>query len=223
MPREKGSKNVNAFHWWTEEELNFLREQYPLHDRNELLVLYNERFNQTITKDALKCVLGRNKIKSGRTGHWQNGQEACNKGKTRDEYMSHESQENCRKTCFSGEDRSINNSNHNEVPIGTEAVFDGYVIVKTDKPDGISSRRWWKFKHHIIWEEANGPMPKGHHIIFADGNKLNFNLDNLVLVSNAELAVMNKCKLYFKGNADATKCGVTLSKIMIRRKQRAKK
>lgn len=224
MSREKGKQNVNPFHWWTEEEINFLREQYPLHDRNELLVLFNERFNIQLTKHQLKAALDRYNIKSGRTGEWKKGREAWNKGLTWEDYMPPESREKCLKTCFCSGDRSINNSNHNEYKVGTETITgDGYTLVRIDKPLGNKGSRWWKLKHHLIWEEANGKIPKGHNIIFADGNKQNFNLDNLILVSNAELAIINKNSLYFKGNADATKCGVTLSKIMIRRKQRAKK
>lgn len=222
MPRGKGVKNVNPVHFWTEEELEFLREQYPLHDSNELLVLFNERFKLNITKESLQGVLNRYKIHCGRTGRWEKGQTAYNKGKTWDEYMPPESQVKCRKTCFNKE-RTINNCTHNEVPVGTESELKGYIIVKTDKPDGLSARRWWKFKHHLIWEEAYGEIPKGMNVIFADGNNRNFDLDNLILVSDAELAIMNKCNLYFKDDADATKCGVGIAKLMIRRKERAKK
>ena len=33
--------------------------------------------------------------------------------------------------------------------------------------------------HEEIWAEANGPIPKGHHIHHIDGNPLNNDLDNL--------------------------------------------
>lgn len=222
MPREKGSKNVNPVHFWTEEELEFLREQYPLHDSNELLVLFNERFNIQLTLFQLKSVLNRYKIHCGRTGQWQKGLIPYTKGKKWDEYMSKEAQENSRKTCFNKE-RTVNNPNITDLPVGTERYHKGYVIVRTDKQDGLSARRYWKFKHHLIWEEAYGPIPEGQCVIFADGNRLNFDINNLILVTRGELGLMNKEGLYYKGNADATKCGVTLSKLMLKGNYYAKK
>lgn len=185
--------------------------------------MFNERFDIQLTLFQLKGVLNRYKLKSGRTGHWKKGQPAWNKGKTWDEYMSPEGQENSRKTCFSADDRSINKSNHNELPIGTEREYRGYIIVKTNNSNRIPAYIGWEFKHHVIYEQAHGKIPKGHIVIFANGNNRNFDIDNLVLVSRAELAVINKNNLYFKNDADATKCGVSIAKLMIRRKQLAKK
>lgn len=37
--------------------------------------------------------------------------------------------------------------------------------------------------HHLIWEELNGPIPAGFQVAFRDGNKRNFDLANLELVS----------------------------------------
>lgn len=42
-----------------------------------------------------------------------------------------------------------------------------------------------------IWEQSNGPIPAGHNIIFKDRNTLNCNLDNLEMVSNADLLNRN--------------------------------
>lgn len=39
-------------------------------------------------------------------------------------------------------------------------------------------------KHRFLWETANGPIPKGHKVIFADGDKTNITLDNLIMVSS---------------------------------------
>jgi hypothetical protein len=53
---------------------------------------------------------------------------------------------------------------------------DGFIYVKK-----LDSRKWW-LKHVVVWEEANGPLPKGQALIFADGNRHNCDLDNLILV-----------------------------------------
>lgn len=223
MSRGKGVKNVNPSSKWTTEEIEWLRVNYPLYDINQLLPLFNEHFNTERTRSSLQYAFKKYKILCGRSGQWQKGHIPSNKGKTWDEYMSKEGQANSRKTQFNSS-RTVNNANHNEYPIGAEReIKDGYIVVKIDNRSGIPSRKWWKFKHHIIWEAVHGPVPKDHKIIFADGNIRNFDINNLVLVSQAELAIMNKNGLYYKENADATKCGVSLAKLMIRRKQYAKK
>lgn len=103
-------------------------------------------------------------------------------------------------------------------PIGYERIHpDGYTWVKVAEP-GI-----FRSKHRVIYEQHYGAIPDGYKVIFADKNKQNFNIDNLILVSNAELGTMNKNNLIYKDCGEATKCGLTLAKIMIRGGKRAKK
>lgn len=196
-------------HKWTKEELDFIRATYQEYDINQTLVLLNERFKLDVTKSQLKGILNLYKIKCGRKSH-----PAHNKGKKWDEYLSKEAQDKIRKTTF-----KKGHLPTNTVSVGTEGEFKGYIVVKTEKQEGQKSREYWRLKHHLIWEAANGVIPKGYNVIFADGNARNFELDNLVLVSDKELITINTNKLYFKGNADATKCGVTLSKLMIKEKE----
>lgn len=96
----------------------------------------------------------------------------------------------------------------NYCPVGTVRVKgDGYTYVKIADP-GI-----WKQKHVLVWEAANGPKPKGHKLIFADGNKQNFRLENIILVSNAEHVRLNQNHL-ISDNAAITKAGVLLAKLI---------
>ena len=44
----------------------------------------------------------------------------------------------------------------------------------------------WQLLHRVVWEYHNGKIPKGHNVIFKDGNTMNCNIENLELVSNAE-------------------------------------
>ena len=105
----------------------------------------------------------------------------------------------------------------NYKPVGTERVnTDGYVEIKIADP------RTWKGKHKIIWEAANGPVPPGHVLIFADGNKLNVNLENLLLITRRELAVMNK-KGLIANKAELTKAGVMVAGIFLKITERKKK
>ncbi len=93
-------------------------------------------------------------------------------------------------------------------PVGTERWRDdGYLWVKVAMPNK------WKQKHRIVWESINGPAPKDAKIIFADGNRHNFSVDNLLCVSAAELVRLNQNRLIFN-NADATKAGVLVARLI---------
>lgn len=218
-----GKKGIIPHHY-SEAEIEFLRVNYPSYSCKVLTKLFNAHFNLTLSAATIKSSLTRFNIKSGRTGRFEKGQTAFNKDKKWDEFMSPEGQANSRKTCFSSVDRSINNSNHNEVPVGTEHVnADGYIEVKVDYDTKNKAHRFWKYKHHLVWEEHNGPVPEGMNIIFADGDHFNLDIDNLVMVSNSELARLNTNHLIYKGVPEATKVGLTIVKLQERMRKRGKK
>lgn len=94
-----------------------------------------------------------------------------------------------------------------EKPIGSESITkDGYTLIKTKAPNT------WEYKQRVIWERVNGEIPKGCVIIFADGDKTNFNLENLICVSKNELRQLNRYKLK-KDNAELTKVGIGIVKL----------
>ena len=49
----------------------------------------------------------------------------------------------------------------------------------------VAHKKWIR-KHKLVWEEANGPIPKGFYLRIKDKNKENYNLDNMELVTMAE-------------------------------------
>ena len=102
------------------------------------------------------------------------------------------------------------------VPIGFENVKKGYIRVKISQPN------IWRYKHIIIWEMHHGPLPKDHIVIFADKNKRNFNIDNLIAISRKELAVINRRGFIFE-DSEITKVGVILAKIQIKTRDLSKK
>lgn len=40
-----------------------------------------------------------------------------------------------------------------------------------------------RYLHHVVWEAAHGPIPRGHKVAFKDGNHLNCTLENLELLT----------------------------------------
>ena len=99
--------------------------------------------------------------------------------------------------------------------IGTECVTDkrsGFVYIKiSDKPVkgcmGLSGEK----KHFVIWESANGPVPPGHIVVFADRDKSNFDLGNLLLIGKREFFYMCRHGM-LSGDPDVTKTNMLIAR-----------
>jgi hypothetical protein len=75
-------------------------------------------------------------------------------------------------------------------PIGAERISkDGYLQRKVN--DDLPFQRRWRFVHVLLWERHHGPVPKGHAIVFRDGDKRNLVIENLDCVSRQELMRRN--------------------------------
>ena len=90
------------------------------------------------------------------------------------------------------EDVVVSNKNYTRrVPIGTIVDDgDGYLKIKT----GNGSSGWERY-HRYLYKKRYGAIPKGHKIIFLDGNRRNYDTDNMVAIPGSYLAIMNKLKL----------------------------
>lgn len=101
---------------------------------------------------------------------------------------------------------------HNYKPIGTETKrYDGNVYIKIAEPNV------WEKKQRYLYKRYIGDIPKNYSVIFADGNKNNFDIDNLILVSSQEKFVASIQNLLSK-NKELTKTGILLSKLMLKRR-----
>lgn len=207
-------------HKYTKEEDIFLINNVKGITLKELTNRFNEKFNLNLSESAIgnrKHKLG---LKSGIVGgQFQKGSIPMNKGKKWDEYMSKEAQEKARKTCFSSTDRSINNANYNYKPMYSERVGkDGYILIKANKHGN------YVLKHKWIYEKYhNCKIPKGYVCIFLDGNKLNFDINNLAIVSKNENLILNRNKLRFEA-VEATESGIKVAQLIetISKKKRGK-
>lgn len=82
-------------------------------------------------------------------------------------------------------------------PIGTERVSkDGYLERKVN--DDLPLQRRWRGVHLIVWEAANGPLPKGRAVTFKNGDKRDVRLENLTLITRADLMRRNTYHRYPK-------------------------
>jgi len=86
---------------------------------------------------------------------------------------------------------------HGWRPIGTERTSkEGYLQRKLTNT-GVT-RRDYVAVHHIIWRAAGFDIPQGYRLTFKDGDKTHIALDNLELVSIAEMMRRNSYHNYGK-------------------------
>lgn len=95
---------------------------------------------------------------------------------------------------------------HNKKNIGYEFIDTktGYSYIKT--------KTGWKLKHRYLYEKIYGKIPKGYSVIFADQDKNNFDINNLILVNDRDKLVA-KNKRLFTSNQELTKTGLLIAKL----------
>lgn len=191
---------------WSDKMLDFLRFECHMMTYVETASAINARFGTSLRPSQIKSCRGNRKISSGLTGHFPKGHVPANKGKKTG------SRGRMAETQF-----KKGHMPQTYRPVGTEQLRgDGYVWVKIKDP------RTWRQKHVLVWERHHGPVPRGHVVLFADSNRQNFNIDNLILVSRAQLVRMNQNGLISQ-DPELTRMGVTVSELMTVTGQAAKK
>lgn len=192
--------------FWTDERIEWFKAFVPGHTEPEISAEHERIFGTPLTESQIGNAKKKLGVKSGTHGGcFKKGQEPPNKGKTWDEMgFSPELQARMRESCF--KKGVVNNHRKGWIkPLGYERVSkDGYIEVKVFDSDvhGIQPRepgnfnRNYRFKHHVVWEEANGtPVPPHTMIVFADRDIRNFDPDNLVAVPRSIWSVINILKV----------------------------
>ena len=169
---------------WTDEQEQYLIANYATTSNTDLAKILGKNNADRVMAKAFRLglkksseFLSEQRKTTGKNGQFKKGMTPHNKGKK----LSDATKVKLAKTMFKSGNRP-----HNTLQVGTETQDkDGYVMVKVAEPNV------WQYKHHVAYGE---PVPTGHKVIFLDGNKYNFESDNLQLVSNAEL--MSKNTMY---------------------------
>ena len=189
---------------------DFIHENYKGVSYKGMADLLNKTFGTSYTKNQMQAYYKNHKLNSGLKGYFKKGHIPFNKGK---------------KGLHQGGEATQFKPGHkpaNWMPVGSERInADGYVDIKIQ--DGKLQKNW-KQKHLLLWEEAHGPVPDNHVVLFADGDCLNVTLDNLMLISRSELVVMNKRGLIAQ-DPDLTKMGKVVADVILKigdRKKRRK-
>ena len=169
--KPKGSSTVFPKEVW-----DYIYANYKGVGPKEMSERLNKEFGTSYKPTQLKGFYGNHHLNSGVDGYFKKGMVPFNKGK------KGQCAPGCEKTWFK---KGHTPGNHKEV--GTERItIYGYIEVKVAEPNK------WRAKHHVIWEQHNGPIPEKHVVMFRDGDKTNFSIENLVLVHRGVNAVMNQ-------------------------------
>ena len=203
MARPKGSKGKKPQHKWTDEEKEYLALIVKGSAYKEITKKMNDKFEYNFSEEQVKGMMYRNKLTTGTGGYFKKGSTPWNKGLKG--YMG------ANKTSF-----KKGTIPPNQVPIGTESITKGgYIKVKVGEPNK------WKLKQRYIYEQHYGEIPNNYNIIFADGNIMNFDIDNLIAVSKSEMLILNNNNLRFE-DKELTKVGVNIAKVIDKAKKRNK-
>lgn len=175
----------------------FILDNYKGRYNQELADLFNQKFNTNVTSRTIKSYKANNKLNSGLSGKFRKGQAPHNKGKK----MPKEVYEKVKHTMF-----AKGNVPPNHRPVGSERISkDGYIEVKVAEPNK------WRLKQRVVYEEAKGKIPEGCTIILLDGNKRNFDIDNLRCITRSELLYLN-CNGLNNSN-EITETGILMARL----------
>lgn len=167
MARKLKAYRVRKYHRYTEEQKTWLLNQDTSLTYNELTNLFNQKFGTDLTMSRIQDLMVK------RTSVKRNG----NKGR-------------------------FDIGAKPKHKVGDEIIKAGYIYVKIadhyipGKTTSEDYKRNWKRKANIVWEKEHGEIPKGHFLIFLDGNPLNCDISNLYSVTRAVHGIMANNKWY---------------------------
>lgn len=180
----------------------------------ELAEIVKEKFGIDISPANMNAYCQRNGINRGIPGWFQKRHEPANKGKKASEYTTPEALERSRRTQF-----KKGNIPKNYVPVGTITIASGNKLIKISD----TGEQWdrWKYLSRYIWEQHNGPIPEGMCVAFKDGDSLNCDISNLILMTRGEIATMNK-KGFRADIPEVTEAGLNVVRLIKTAKERRK-
>jgi len=169
---------------WKPHEIELLKQHYAdlsIHELMQMLnktsgAIYNQAYFNNLKKSATyeekRRLQDIENLRKNTTKRFQKGQTPWNKNVKA--YMG------ANATSFKKGNLPHNTRNEGETRINKE----GYVLVK------IAHKKWVR-KHYLIWEKVNGKVPKGYVLRLKDGNRENYDISNIELISRADNMRLN--------------------------------
>lgn len=184
---------------FTESEIQLLQEKFPDSYTIDICKLLNRSYSSVCGKAhslGLKKSVSFQEMELQKQGErlkvigvaarFQKGHISHNTGKK----MDPEVYEKIKHTMFKKGQVCNNAKKDWEEVIRKEKNGRNYIWIK------VPGIRNIMYKHRWLWVTHHGEIPKGHNIIFKDGNTMNCVLDNLECISNAELMRRNTIQRY---------------------------
>jgi hypothetical protein len=180
--------------FWTDKEIKFITENYSDMNTSDIAIILNRPMGGVYgkahsmglkkSKEYLAKMLEREAKKLaefGKNYQFKKGHLPYNYGQK----MSTILYEKIERTMFKKGRKPHNTRNEGE----ESKSKDGYTYVKIGDND-------WRLKHRVIWEKVNGPIPDDHIVVFKDNNQLNFDINNLELISKSDNMLRNTIHQY---------------------------
>ena len=192
-----GLPNGRASKQFPQHVKDYISENYKGVGPKEMAERLNQRFGTDYTVKQISAYYKNHGHSSGLTGHFQPGHVPANKG------THPPTRGRMGETQF-----RAGHTPHNKLPIGSIIMkTDGYMWQKLGE-----GARDWRQKHLLVWEEAHVPIPDGHVITFKDGDKTNYDLDNLALITMAESIELTRRGLRTE-NKELTETGILIARL----------
>ena len=166
----------------------------------ELHKIVTAKFGDVLTQEQLKSFLARKRIiRFENHGRFEKGHVSANKGKK----MPAAVYEKSKHTMFK---KGHQPANRREV--GSERInVEGYIEIKVAEPNR------WQLKHRVVYENYHNIKSKSADVvIFLDGNKQNFDIENLALIDHGINAIMNHEGMRF-ADAEITRTEVNIARL----------
>lgn len=184
--------------------------------RRDLQAAFCTKFGRNdITLDNLKALCTRRGWKTGRDGRLHAGSISWNKGKKMP-YNANSASTQFKKGQLP----------HNTKHLGHERISkDGYVEISVkEKNPHTGYERRYVHKHVHLWEQKNGPVPKGMCLKCLDDNRQNSDPSNWELISRGALPFLNGHRGPHYGTAEPEVKPVllTMAKLRAKAKERAR-
>lgn len=185
----------------------YIQKHYAGVGPKKMAETLNRKFGTSYTRAQVKGYYANHKLNSGLDGRFLKGQESHNKGKKMDPSVY----EKIKHTFY-----PKGHIPDNKYDVGTVKMnTDGYYMVKVADPNV------WEFCHRKAWEDANGKIPKGMMVCFKNGDKTDYRLENLMLISQEEHGWLNV--MHMRSDIpEVTETAVTLAKLSTALRKRKK-
>lgn len=173
---------------YTKEQVEWLKENAYGHRHKVLAEMFNERFGTNLTMQQIRRALQTRKIENGLHQHSDMSDEMIKfiyenyKGignqelvdRLNEKFGTNFSRKKIKDYKYQNNLQGGIRVHYRREILDETTTTDGYTYVKVDEAI-------WVRKHRYLYEKYIGKIPEGHVVIFKDGNKQNFDLDNLML------------------------------------------